>query len=449
MRLPVATSTIPCWDLKSDLLPFFSQSTIRIAVQDQDTVSAAGNFGVQLFSRPSSVFWAAMTVGALLRLYCVVFTQGTGDLADWEDHAQQVRDRGLSGYYHANPYANHPPFISKVGSIVLQIATATGIPFRILFRAPFALLDAGNAFLLFSLLPENRWRFFATACYWLSPAAILISAYHGNTDTAVAFFLLLSVWLATKQRIVSSGAALGASLWVKLPGILALPSLLILFRRWRLRGIFLLAVAATALLTYLPALIQDYKVVYTNVFGYRGLILQTATGVPLWGPSVLLFSTVAPIQVWPEKFLRPALFLLEHSWYIAIAGMFILSWLRRNRASPPEVCATIGMSYAVLFGFSDYWAFQYFAWALPFWFFLRWWFSIPAVFLTSIYLYSLHWLFCGNGWLLGNWDFLAHPNLPLVVLVIRNLAVSFFFISASIFLIFATRRELTPGQAAS
>ena len=139
------------------------------------------------------------------------------------------------------------------------MSAATGIPFRILFRTPFALLDAGNALLLFLLLPENRWRFFAAACYWLSPAAILISAYHGNTDTAIAFFILLSVWLATKQRIASSGAALGASLWVKLPGILALPALLIMLRRWRLRGVFLVAAAVVALLTYLPALIQDYK----------------------------------------------------------------------------------------------------------------------------------------------------------------------------------------------
>jgi len=69
----------------------------------------------------------------------------------------------------------------------------------------------------------------AILCHCLllaSPTAILISAYHGNTDTAVAFFLLLTVWLATKERILSSGAAFGASLWVKLPGILALPALL-------------------------------------------------------------------------------------------------------------------------------------------------------------------------------------------------------------------------------
>jgi hypothetical protein len=401
------------------------------------------------FLKHKSAFWAAMLIGAALRIYCFVFTNGTGDMDDWEDHAQQVRDRGLIGYYHANSFANHPPFISKLGAWILQIATATGIPFRILFRAPFALLDAGNAFLLFSLLPENRWRFLATACYWLSPAAILISAYHGNTDTAVAFFLLLTVWLAMKQRILTSGAAFGACLWVKIPGILALPALLILFRRWRLRALFLLAAVVTAFSTYLPSLIHDYKIVYANVFGYRGLILQTATGVPLWGPSVLLFSTVVPIQAWPEKYLRPALFLLERSWYIAIAAILLLSWLRRNRASPREVCATIGMAYAILFGFSDYWAFQYFAWALPFWFFLRPWFSIPAVSLTSAYLYALHWTFCGNGWLLGKWDFLGHENLPLLVLAIRNLAVSFFLVSACLFLIFPMRRARTLVQTAS
>jgi hypothetical protein len=395
----------------------------------------------RLFLQPMTAFWLAMVTGAALRAYCLVLTNGTSDMDDWEDHAQQVHDRGLVGYYHANAFANHPPFISKVSSLILQMSAATHIPFRILFRTPFALLDAGNALLLFLLLPQNRWRFFATACYWLSPAAIIISAYHGNTDTAVAFFLLLSVWLAKNQRIASSGAAFGASLWVKLPGVLALPALLILFRSWRLRGVFLLAAAVTALLTYLPALVQDYRVVFTNVFGYRGLILQTAAGVPLWGPSVLLFSTLVPIQAWPEKYLGPALFLLEHSWYIAIAAMLVLFWLRRNRPSPQEVCATIGMAYAVLFGFSDYWAFQYFAWALPFWFFLRWWFSIPALCLTSAYLYSLHWFLSGNGWLLGKWDFLGHPDLPWAILIIRTLGVTFFLVSACLFLIRAFRRE--------
>jgi Glycosyltransferase family 87 len=394
-------------------------------------------------------FWVAIAIGAILRAYCVIFTNGTGDMDDWEDHATQVRDRGLIGYYHANSFANHPPFISEVGAFILRTSSVTHVPFRILFRGLFALIDAGNTLLLFLLLPKNRWRFFATACYWLSPAAIIISAYHGNTDTAVPFFILLAVWLATKERTARSGVAFGASFWIKLPSILALPALLLLFRQWRTRILFLLTAAVTSLITYIPALIQDYKIVWTNVFGYRGLILQTASGVPLWGPSVLLFSTFAPIQSWPEKYLGVALFILEHSWAIAIGAILVLTWFRKNRHSPAEVCATIGMAYTLLFGFSDNWAFQYFAWGLPFWFFLRSWFSIPAVSITSLYLYSLHSLFCGNAWLRGSWDFGGHPTLPFVVLSLRNIAVAFFLVSACVFLVTAIWRRPTSAPSSS
>jgi len=222
-----------------------------------------------------------MAIGAAVRIYCVVFTEGTGDVEIWEGHAKQVRDHGLIGYYHGEPWANHPPLISKIESLVLRGSVATGIPFRVLFRAPFALLDAGTTFLLITLLGQNRWRFLAATCYWLSPAAIILSAYHGNTDSAVAFFLLLCVWSLTKERTIGGGMALGASLWIKLPGILALPALMILVQGWRRRFVFLLVAGATALCTYLPTLIQDFRIVYTDVFGYRGLILQTTGGIPL------------------------------------------------------------------------------------------------------------------------------------------------------------------------
>lgn len=387
-----------------------------------------------------------MAIGAVLRLYCVAFTEGTGDMDDWEDHAKQVHDHGLIGYYHENPWANHPPFILEVESLLFRASEATGIPFRILFRAPFALIDAGTTFLLIALLREKRWRFLAATCYWLSPAAIIFSAYHGNTDSAVAFFLLVCVWLLVRGRTVGGAIALGASLWIKLPGILALPALTILVQGWRRRFLFLFVSGIAALATYLPALIQDFRIVCTNVFGYRGAILQTTAGVPLWGPSVLLFSTVAPISAWPEKYLCPALFVLEHSWQIVIVLLLILSWLRRRCRSPLDVCATIGMAYTILLGFSDYWAFQYFAWSLPFWFFLPRWFSIPAVCLTSAYLYSLHWLFCGNPLLVGKWDFMGHSHLPFIVMSFRNLGVAFFFVSACLFLIFAMRRPPISGS---
>src|SRR6266404_7595550 len=99
-----------------------------------ESVATAAPVPMQSFLKRKSAFWIAMVLGAILRIYCFVFTNGKGDMDDWEDHAVQVRDRGLIGYYHANSFANHPPFISKVGALILEVATVTHIPFRVLFR---------------------------------------------------------------------------------------------------------------------------------------------------------------------------------------------------------------------------------------------------------------------------------------------------------------------------
>src|SRR5207245_2819177 len=153
-------------------------------------------------------FWIVILLGAALRFYLVVFTEGTQDVAIWERHARDVRDFGLVGYYHVDPSANHPPFISEIESLLLRASDASGIPFRIFLRAPFAALDLGTTVLLLLLLGECRWRFLATAAYWLNPLSIIFSAYHGNTDSAVALFLILCVWLLSKERLLGAAVAL-------------------------------------------------------------------------------------------------------------------------------------------------------------------------------------------------------------------------------------------------
>ena len=90
--------------------------------------------GGRWYARPGIWFWLLIALGAVLRFYLVVFTDGTQDVAIWERHARDVRDHGLIGYYHGDPSANHPPFISEVESLLLRASDATGIPFRI-FRS--------------------------------------------------------------------------------------------------------------------------------------------------------------------------------------------------------------------------------------------------------------------------------------------------------------------------
>lgn len=156
------------------------------------------------YSHPGIWFWFVIVLGAALRFYLVVFTDGTQDVAIWERHARDVRENGLIGYYHGDPSANHPPFISEVESLFLRAADATGISFRIFLRAPFALIDAGTTVLLLLLLGTCRWRFVAAAVYWLNPLSIIFSAYHGNTDSAVAF-LFAALRLAIVERQIALG----------------------------------------------------------------------------------------------------------------------------------------------------------------------------------------------------------------------------------------------------
>ncbi len=386
------------------------------------------------FSRPGLWFWTALAIGFAIRIYLVVWTEGTFDVPIWERHARDVITHGLIGYYHADDSANHPPFISEVEALLLRSADASGIPFRILLRAPVALVDAGTAFLLLLLWQASAWRFALVAAYWLNPLSLIFSAYHGNTDCAVAFLLLLCVWLLSRGRLIAAAIALGISFWIKLPGVLAVPALIFFIEGWRKRMIFLSVVGLTAVSTYLPALLQDAPIIYKNIFAYHGLSLRTGAGEPIWGPRVILFTWIAAPQKWPQWTQAPILFWLKYGSWIGIALLLVLGWLRRNRRSPWELCATIASSYVILYSFTDEWTFQYFAWSLPFWFFLRPWFFIPATVLASGYIYSLYWFLCGNGWLLGIWDFFGRRYWPSVVMWFRNSATLFFFVAACLFL---------------
>ena len=396
-----------------------------------------------MLKRAPNWFWLAMAVGLAIRIYLAVFTEGTYDVGIWEQHARGVSELGLFDYYHSNPKANHPPFILEVESLLWRTAQASEIPFRILLRIPFALLDAASAMLLLNLLSFHRWCFALVAAYWLNPLALILSGYQGNTDSAVAFFLLLCVWLLSKGQVAAGAVAVGASLWIKLPGVLAIPALVFYLQGWRRRLIFIFLIGIVALIGYFPALVRDPTVIALTVFGYHGRLLQTSAGVPVWGLRVLFFSIIAAPGKWPEYFQAPVLFLLQHSWQIAVACCLGIGLLRPSRHSIAALSATIAVVYLPIYGLTDYWAFQYFAWSLPFWFFLRPWFFVPAISVSSAYIYSLYWTLCGKGWLLGKWDFAGNLYWPGTVLIFRDLAVLFFFVCACGYLIAALWQPLS------
>jgi len=382
---------------------------------------------------PGIWFWLVLLVGLAIRAYLVVFTQGTYDVEIWQGHATGVAERGLIAYYHSDVYMNHPPFISIMFSLLWRFAQFTGIDFRIFLRAPFAITEIGTAALMLVILRQSRYRFLTVACYWLYPLTMIFSSYHGNTDSVLPLFIMLSIWLLSKERIIWAGALLGVSLWIKLPPLLTVPAFLFCLPRWRSRLKFLLAIGIVGGATYLPAMLKDPGIVFNNVFLYRGRVIQ-AVGDLIWGISVFIpdYRSVSP--EWQQRLRLPLWFYLTYDRTICIGLILLWSWLRRSRRTIRDMSLSVVGVYAILYAFTNRLAFQYFAWSIPFWFLAPLPFSVPAAALVAAYIYGVYWQACENPWLLHEWDLLSHPY-SRVVKLFRNVSVLFFVVSALVFLI--------------
>jgi hypothetical protein len=396
---------------------------------------------------PGPWLWLALALGAALRVYLLVFTEGTFDVAIKLHHGNQVNRLGLLEYYRQAQVFNHPPLMGEWFAALARLAAATGIPFRLLLRAPFALLDLGSALLLLHLLRDCGYRYAIFAAYWLHPLAAIYSAYHGNTDPAVAFFALLSVWLASAagasppatagaSRPAAAGAALGLGLWVKLPVLVAAPALLFAFPAWRERWRFAAAAGLVGLAGYLPLAALEPQLLFERIVAYPGSGVETPRGIPIWGIA----------QVLGLAGTRAAELLAEFNTLVCWAPILAFAWLRRRRLAPGELGASVGGSFLILYGLTSFWAWQYLAWSVPFWFFLGWRFAALATLVLGGYVYGAYALFTGSPWLLGRWDFVGHGAWPMLLDVLRGASVLLCFVSAGVLLVRAARAEQTRAR---
>jgi len=387
---------------------------------------------------PGPWLWVAIAVGALTRAWLLFGTPGTLDVDVWAGHAWEINQKGLIAYYHGGEFIfNHPPLMGEIFSRLYLLAAQTGVPFAVFLRGPFAVLDLGTALLLLKLLDGNPHRYAFFAAYWLLPLAILFSSYHGNTDSALAFFLLGAVILVSRGRALAAGAVLGIGLWIKFPAILAVPALAFGFIDWKHRFHFLAATGAVGIASYLPALVQDAAVVIDSVFLYPGLQIQTPAGVRIWG-NQLFFPETPAFEPIARSIYR------ANTW-ICLVPVGFLAWARREQRSPLEIAGNVGAGYVVFHGLTNFWAFQYLAWALPLWLVAGRRFTIPAMLVSTAYVVGLYVWLCDSWILAGPWDWMGHPHWPQWLLWLRDGCVLFFFGSALFLIVRDGRRALFRG----
>lgn len=381
---------------------------------------------------PPACWLAAAVLGLGARAFLVVATEGTLDVEVWAGHAREILDRGLVAYYRGGAYQfNHPPLAGLAVTGLWRLAEATGLPFAALLRAPIALGDVASVALLWRVLAGRRGRGWWAIALWLHPLAWILSGYHGNTDALLPPFLLAAVLATAARRPGTAGLALGLSLWIKLPGALAALPLLAAFGTHRERLRFAASAAGVAAAGFAPALWQDPEAVVRAVFLYSPLRIQTTGGEPIWGLLGFLPSIGELPVAWRAAYRAAVQGLLGANNAIVLAAVAWLSFCHRG-AEPRSaaLAARVAAAYTLVYGLTNFWAFQYFAWALPFWAAAGWRFALPASLLATGYVYGYYAWLCGDLLLRGEWDFVGHPLLPWWLLVLRNAATLFFFVVA-------------------
>lgn len=297
----------------------------------------------------------AIVVGLLIRLLLVLVSHGSNDMATWADFANRIGTYGLLDTYRSMPLFNHPPLMGWYAALCQLFANGTGIPFAWCFKAPVVLGDALAMWLVARHWGAKRgmWAgLVAAAVYGLNPVAVLITSYHGNTDSLCAIFGLCAVILHQRGRYAWAGLLLGAAINVKIIAVLWVPGLLLLCSSWRQALAFLLTLSAAGL-PFLVPLLGSYEAFVRNALKYNSL-------VDSWGVNFIpLF--------YREQFPELSRLILEdyrsNGRYVILSGVALFAVLGRWKRWDSATAATVPLAFFLIAtpGFGI----QYLMWVVP------------------------------------------------------------------------------------
>ena len=302
-----------------------------------------------------------------VRLLISNLTHGSNDIDAWERFANLVLRHGVLRTYELDAKFNHPPLMGWYAAGVAMCAQAVGLRFDFLFKLMPILASTATVYMVQRI---GQLRFIGLLLLALNPTDVLISAYHGNTDSLCAACCVACVLFADRERPWLSGFFLAAAINVKLiPVVLLAPLVLSLPARSRWR--FGAAVALGALPFLLVALgpwaaFQRNAVAYNSQWARWGvgLLISTLDGrLSALGPALqslsldvakpLIFGSsvvLGLIQMRAGIFSRAELCALAFSCLLVFAPGFGVQYLVYPSAFLALSVARGGIGYGYLAG---------------------------------------------------------------------------------------------------
>ena len=284
-------------------------------------------------------------LGIVARVAVAAISVGSYDAILWRGFAEQISANGLIETYRANPHFNHPPIPGWWAQVSLGIARAASVRFEFIFKLPMLASDAIVCVLLWKIYCKRRSALFAViivTLYAWNLDALLLSAYHCNTDSIYAMLALLSVYLVEERHAhLLAGLALGAAINVKLIPVVLIIPMLGAYRDLRVAARFLAGLSISILPFLIPMVgagtaFIHHALEYTSTPGY-------------WGINVFLRELVRipRFSGWAQPIMNR---FHEYGRYLVLLAIALLTLVVRRRPSVDRYtsCAATAAIFLIL-----------------------------------------------------------------------------------------------------
>jgi hypothetical protein len=326
-------------------------------------------------NRASICIIGAAVVALFLKLVIAYNTIGTNDAVSFYVFARSLTDHGLQWTYLRGaewlpvaPIFNHPPLTAYYLKLIAYLSHTPvlqtwGVSFPFLLRLPGIVADLIVIGVLFRF--SRRGALFcipssALSLFALSPVALMVSGFHGNTDSVMVMLLVLATVACLKSRPLLCGIFLGLSVQIKVIPFLFLPIFLLVWPQRRDLIRFCVSFGAICVvlcaepLTEFPFLYAKNVLFYGSFWGSWGLTYWLRlTGLPAF--SHINFMNLSEAQTIVAAILK----------ILIVTAVVAIAWRRRSLGTA-GVARSIGYAWIIFFALSPGACPQYMVWLAPF-----------------------------------------------------------------------------------
>lgn len=302
--------------------------------------------------------WLIAGLGVIFRVWLAYNSLGSNDIFIWHKFAQTIDKFGLPYMYDHVPTFNHPPLMGYFAQGALHIAQVTGMPFEFIFKLNGVLADLLTMGILWKI-----WRTYdqhnalmAVAAFSVSLIAILIGAYHGNTNSLCMSLSLLAAYLYQQKRPLASGLALALAINVKVVPILLIPVFVMSHHSWRDAARFFIGLLA-GLLPMGLFFIGHMEGFVNNIFNYNSIPDR-------WGIMLFLYEG-AQNPAFKEAGYKFVDYYIANGRYV-ILGLVLLTSIWQFFTRERTLYEAVALSFAIFLIFAPGFGIQYLIYICPF-----------------------------------------------------------------------------------